>query len=42
MQEIDFYSSLDWVLTILMNNWVGIEGEKVRQNVPCVGMSVRM
>ena len=22
--------------------WVGIEGGKVRRNVPCVGMSVRM
>ena len=25
-----------------MKNWVGIEGGKVRRNVPCVGMSVRM
>ena len=23
-------------------NWVNIEGGKVRRNVPCVGMSVRM
>ena len=25
-----------------MKNWVGIEGGKVRRNVPCVGISVRM
>ena len=25
-----------------MKNWLGIEGGKVRRNVPCVGMSVRM
>ena len=25
-----------------MKNWVGIKGGKVRWNVPCVGMSVRM
>ena len=25
-----------------MKNSVGIEGGKVRRNVPCVGMSVRM
>ena len=26
----------------LKKYWVGIEGGKVRRNVPCVGMSVRM
>ena len=25
-----------------MKNWTGTEGGKVRRNVPCVGMSVRM
>ena len=25
-----------------MKNWVGIEAGKVRRNVPCVGMSVRI
>ena len=25
-----------------LKKWIGIEGEKVRRNVPCVGMSVRM
>ena len=25
-----------------MKNWVGIEGGKVRRNVPCVVMSARM
>ena len=30
------------IIIIIMKNWVGIEGGKVRRNVPCVGMSVRM
>ena len=42
MQEVDFCLSLDRVHMVLMKNWVGIEGGKVRRNVPCVGMSVRM
>ena len=42
MQEVDFCLSLDRVHTVGMKNWVGIEGGKVRRNVPCVGMSVRM
>ena len=42
MQEVDFCLSLDRVHMVKMKNWVGIEGGKVRRNVPCVGMSVRM
>ena len=40
-QEVDFCLNSDRVHTVWMN-WVGIEGGKVRRNVPCVGMSVRM
>ena len=42
MQEVDFCLSLDRVHMVRMKNWVRIEGGKVRRNVPCVGMSVRM
>ena len=42
IQEVDFGLSLDRVHTVCMKNWVGIEGGKVRRNVPCVGMIVRM
>ena len=42
MQEVDFCLSLDRVHTVWMKNLVGIEGGKIRRNVPCVGMSVRM
>ena len=35
------YTSLH-TITITIYYWVGIEGGKVRQNVPCVGRSVRM
>ena len=34
--------SLDRVHMVCMKNWVGIQGGKVRRNVLCVGMSVRM
>ena len=42
MQEVDFCLSLDRVYRVSMRNWVGIEGGKVRQIDPCVGMSVIM
>ena len=42
MLEVDFYLSLGQVRMVSMKNWVGIGGGKVRRNVLCVGMSVRM
>ena len=44
MREVDFCLSLDRVYTHGLNEelGIGIEGWKVRRNVPCVGMSVRM
>ena len=42
MQEVEFSLSLDQVHTVSIKNWVGIVGGKVRRNVNCVGMSVRM
>ena len=42
MQKVDFCLSLGRVRKVSMKSWVGIEGGKVRQNVLCVRMNVRM
>ena len=42
IHEVDFYLSLGWVCMVKKNSWVDIEGGKVRRNVLCVGMSVRV
>ena len=43
MEEVDFCLSLDLVYTHGLNEELGRHrGGKVRRNVPCVGMSVRM
>ena len=43
MQGVDFCLSLDRVYIHGLNEELGrLEGGKVRRNVPCVGMCVRM
>ena len=43
IQEVNFYLSLDQIHSLNKKiGYIGIEGGKVRWNVSCVGMSVRM